>query len=315
MRFQLVLVLLATIVCFAIGGVRFRERWASTQTYASAESAGKWMLVTGDYSGLRGSSRDRGTEPVTGFASLQANQAWDLSPDFRRAALVDTYSYSGSPGIKVFAANRTDPIAEAAPTTGGTFYCPLFDDDGSLLFLETRGSIGAIRRLDVPKVDSANSTSRVTDVRTATPLSYTDCFERTLDGETLAWVGSDSMIHVARKSSSGGYLGDHKTFAGIEFAMNDSGTEIAIRDGAGIHLVDVASGTQRTLTSDPVYSTLVDFSPDGRWVAVMTAGSFSGSTMSALRTSDASVIALPVPRNSYHYAQPGQALARWVSRP
>ena len=77
----------------------------------------------------------------------------------------------------------------------------------------------------------------------------------------------------------------------------------------------LASGTQRTLTGYPVYSTLVDFSPDERWVAVMTAGSFSGTTMSALRTSDASVIALPVPRSSYHYAQPGQALARWVPRP
>jgi len=313
-RFQLFLVGLATIVCFLIGGARWRERIMSTQTYASAERSGRWMIVSGDYTGLRGTSRDRGTESISGFSNVQANQAWDLSPDQRRAALVDTYSYSGSPGIKVFAANRADPIAEAAPSSGATFYCPLFDDNGSLLFLETLGSYGELRRLDVPKVDSANATSRVTDVRTATVISSSDCFERTADGEHLAWYGSDSQIHIARSTPSG-FLGDHKSFPGTEFALSSDGSQLAVRDGSGIQIIDVATGNQRQLTSDPTYSTLIDFSPDGRWLAVMKAGSFSANGLVALRVSDASIISLPTNRGSYFYAQPGQVAARWVARP
>ena len=314
MRFQLVLVGLATLVCFLIGGARWREKILSTQTYASAERTGNWMIVSGDYAGLHGSSRDRGTEEIQGFTSLQANQAWDLSPDLHRAALVDTYSYSGSPGLKVFASGRTDPLAETAPSNGATFYCPLFDDDGSLLFLETKGSYGNVRRLDVPKADSAVATSRVTDVRTATALSYSDCFERTDDGDHLAWFGSDSQIHVARSTPSG-FLGDHKMFPGTEFAFSSDGALLAIRDGLGIHIVEVASGTDRILTADPTFSTIIDFSPDGRWLAVMTTGSFSAGGMVALRVSDASVISLPMPRNTYYYSQAGGVAARWVQRP
>lgn len=308
------LVGLTTLVCFLIGGARWREKILSTQTYASAERAGNWMMVSGDYSGLRGASRDRGTEEIPGFTSFQANQAWDLSPDLRRAALVDTYSYSGSPGLKVFASHRGDPIAEAAPSSGATFYCPLFDDDGSLLFLESQGSYGNVRRLDVPKADKGAATSRVTDVRTATALSYSDCFERTDDGDHLAWYGSDSKIHVARSTPSG-FLGDHKEFAGTEFALSSDGAQLAIRDGLGIHIIDVATGTDRILTSDPTFTTLIDFSPDGRWLAVMTAGSFSAGGMVALRVSDASVISLPMARNTYYYSQPGGVAARWIQRP
>lgn len=314
MRFQLFLVGLASIVCFALGGARWWEMWNATFSFAAAESAGRWMLVTGDYSGLHGSSRARGNEDIPGFANVQANQAWDVAHDLRRAALVDTYSYSGSPGLKVYAARRPDPIAETAPAPGSTFYCPLFDDDGSLLFLDTKGTSGTLRRLDVPKVDSANATSRVTNVRTATELKYDDCPELTLDGDHAAWIGTDSQIHVARRTPSG-YLGDHKAFPGNEFAMTDDGAQLAIRDGSGIHIVDVATGTDRLLTSDPTYGTLIDFSPDGRWLALMVTGSFSASGVKALRTSDAQVVAIPSSRSAYYYPQAGQSIARWIARP
>jgi hypothetical protein len=313
-RFQLLLVGLASIVCFALGGARWWEMWNATFSFAAAEGAGRWMLVTGDYSGLHGSSRARGNEEIPGFSNVQANQAWDVTRDLRRAALVDTYSYSGSPGLKVYAARRADPIAEAVPAYGTTFYCPLFHEDGSLLFLETTGASGTLRRLDVPRVDSANATSRVTDVRTATGLKYDDCPELTLDGDHLAWIGTDSQIHVARHTPSG-YLGDHKAFPGLEFAMTDDGSQLAMRDGTGIHIIEIATGTDRLLTSDPAYGTLVDFSPDGRWISVMTTGSFSSGGIKALRTSDAQVVGFPSSRSAYYYPQAGQSIARWISRP
>lgn len=315
MRFQLVLVGLATIVCFALGGARWREKLVSMSSFNHAASAGKWVLVTADYSGLHATSRDRGTEDVPGFSSVQVNQAWDLAPDFRRAALVDTYSYNGNPGLKVFAARRPDPLAETAPAGGSSFYCPLFDHDGAVLFYDATGTTNTkLRRLEVPRVDSANATSRVTDVRLAAPPRYDDCFERTDDGEVLAWVGSDSQIHLARRSG-GGFLADHKAFPGVEFAMNADGSRIAIRDGSGIRIVDVAAGTDRLLTSDATYSTLIDFSPDGQWLGVMSAGSFSTTGMTALRLTDAQPVAISGPRNHYYYHQPGQVGTRWFARP
>lgn len=314
MRFQLLLVGLATVVCFALGSARWRDMWLSTRTFSEAESSGRWMLVTGDYNGLHASSRARGTESIPGFSNVQANQAWDVSRDLRRAALVDSYSYSGSPGLKVYAARRPDPIAEAPPASGNAFYCPLFEPDGSLLFLDTTGVSGRVRRLDVPKADSANATSRVTDVRTATAVKYDDCPELTLDGGHLAWIGTDSLIHIARETPSG-FLGDHKSFSGTEFALNDDGSQLAIRDGSGIRVVDVATGTDRLLTSNTSYGTLIDFSPDGRWIAVMVSGSFSARGVRALRTTDAQEITLPTSRSAYYYPQPGQSIARWIARP
>ena len=318
MRFQVILVGLAALVCFAIGGVRLRSKLLSDQTYSRAERAGRWVMLTGDYSGIHSSSRWNGTVNLTEFGSVQASQAWDVSEDHRRVAVIDNYSYATSPGLKVYAARRSDALAEAAPAAGNTFYCPTFDDDGSLLFLETTGNVGSLRRLDVPKTDGASRTTRVRDVRTATAIRYDDCFERSGDGEWLAWYGTDAQIHIARKAGTGasaGYLADHKSFPGSEFSLSDDGASLSVRDGVDIKIIDVGSSSTRVLTSDATYSGLVDFSPDGTWLATITAGTFSGRGFVALRTGDATPVTLQGTRSAYYYQQPGQTVARWTTQP
>ena len=314
MRFQLLLVGLATVVCFALGASRWRAQILSSHTFSSAERKGGWVLVTGDYSGIRATSRGDGTERIRGFENVNANQGWDVSEDFRRVALIDAYSYSGSPGLKVYAAHRATPIAETAPASGNTFYCPLFDADGSLLFLDATGYTNMrLRRLKVPATDGAAATSRVYEVMLASTIEHGDCPERSDDGELLAWVGSGGQVHLARRSS-GGYLADHKKFPGTEFALSPDGASLAIRDGTGISIVDVTSGAKRLLTADATYGTLVDFSPDGQWLASVTNSALSGRGVTAIRTSDAAVVSIPMGRTAYLYPQPGVTAARWIAR-
>lgn len=317
MRFQLLIVGLATVLSFVFGIGRWRATIASARAFDRDETAGRWRIVVGDYEGIHTLTRSAGRSPVAGLSRLAANQAWNVTPDLARAAIVDNYSYSGNPGIKVYAANAPNPLAESAPPAGSAYYCPVFDLDGSLLFVEAVAQVGALRRLDVPRspASAKGPSSIVTDVRTATPLRFDDCLELSGDGTRLAWLGSDLQVHVARRTPSG-FLGDHRTFAGTEFAMSEDGATIAVRDGGGISIVEVASGARALLTSDTSYGTLLDFSPDGRWLAVIAVPSISSrGGITTLRVRDGAKVRMPATRSAFYFMQPGQIAGRWIATP
>lgn len=316
MRFQLLLVGLATAVCIAVGGMRLRAKLVADTSFARAERAGRWTMITGDYAGLHRSSRWGGAGFLPGFENTQASQAWDVSADLELIAIVvDGYGgYGTNPGVKVFPSKAVgyEPVAEIAPSSGAA-YCPLFDEDRDVLFLESRTGGGVLRRLDIPEKGSQRSTALVRDVRTASPLHYGDCFERSTDGERLAWIGTDGRVHVASRSSDGSYLLDHKTFAGSDFALSPDGKTLAVRDGTGVSIVNVESGAQRQLLPKPL--SLVDFSPDGTWLSVIGDGSLMGRSFLAVRVGDATEVTMEQPPRSYYGSQPGTAPGRWISLP
>lgn len=310
MRFQLLLVGIATIVCVAIGGMRLRTKLMADSIFTRAERDGRWVMVTGGYGGLHMTSGWGGDRPVPGFGSVQTSQSWDVSPDFERVATLEYYgsyaSYGSNPGIKVFVLGSNLPLDEVAAPAGGGVGCPRFDEDEGLLFLESRGTSTTLRRLEIPGV--------VRDVPLATPIRYSDCFDLAENGERLAWVGTDGFVHVARRVPGEGYTSDHRTFPGNDFALSPDGARLALSDATGVSIIELDSGSRRLLPMSAV--SLVDFSPDGTWLSVIRSGAaMSGRTFTAIRIGDGTEATLRQPPQTWYGAQPGQAPGRWMIAP
>ena len=312
MRFQLILITLLSIVSIGIGAAKWRARIMAVTRYEYAERSGKWVFVLGDWQGVRTWSRSRGVEKVAGFTSTQTYQGFDVTPDLRRLVTVDSYSYSGSPGLRVYSSRNGTILAEGATSSGGTGFCPLFDEDGNVLFLDARGSIGELKRLAVPQNEIPKMPwSNVVNVATPIQVRVDDCFELSEDGTTLAWVGSDMKIHVAERAGND-YTADHKVFGGLQFALSPNGAQLATMEPTGVTIVDIANGNRRILPDSTGYASIIGFSPDGQWIALHGGSGLRLSRASALRISDGAPVSLEI--DGYYAYSTQQVTTRWRAR-
>ena len=305
MKWQVVMVALATMVALFLGASRWSARITAGSAYSKQAADGKWLLIYGDNAGIRtltGASSN--PEPLHGFEKLPAYMTggFDVTSDLQRMAWVDSTNYS-EPSVRLVPARHVEKaIAFANAGSGHQLLCPLIDVDGSVLVLENanNGQAWELRRMSAPANERpATSPRSLAPVALPAGITADDCFERSTDGSVFAWLGTDQQIHYTTRAANGSFGADTKT-AGSDFELASDGSFVATTEG-GTRLVhvDTATGTRTTVTEELKSGRTVAISPDGRWILATTVSSFGGGGWTAFRVRDGAEVPLHVGGSAY----------------
>lgn len=329
MRFQFFALAVAIIVSLAVGAGKWRARMTAASDFSRQEREGRWIFVQADTTGVMTWSRAEGRDSVRHYRNVHiADAAASLTatPDLARVAYVDNSKWD-APGVAVRAASISEkPIAIAATTQGHQIACPRFDADGSLLFLDTGtwqpasmsgGSYAAARpasvltRASLPVDDTVVESVRMRPVRLAAAIAADDCPDLSADGSLLAWVGTDHMVHIAKRAGDH-FLDDHKTFTGMDADLSPDGEWLAMVDGGKLVKVDVASGSRDTIAQTRGGFRVGAISPDGTWIAVKENVGMGSGGWTAYRVKDGAPVALDLPQRVGYYG--GDHEKVWIAR-
>lgn len=289
MKWQVLLVSIAAVFAFALGTSRWKARLTASSDLTHDARDGGWTFVYGDTAGLRLQGPSGSSATLPGFEKLGYQVgAFDVTPDLSRVAYVDQYNYS-RPQLKVVPSHRVErPLAIAQGASGTQYQCPLFDADGSVLFLRNNTSSTqgwSMERLYVPE-HGGHVSSTTARVALDVAPSADDCFEESADGETLAWLGTDHEVHLARRAADGFRPAAHWPINGsYSFELAPSGAWIAVMDGSRLVTVDAATG-KRTEIAPNAGAMVLAVSPDSEWIAVEQPMGLSGGGVKAFRVRD-----------------------------
>lgn len=314
MRWQLLLLSLATVAALWIGTAKWKDRLRASSDFGHDERGWSLVLPNESSSGLETWSRHDGVETLTGTESLSAQNGFDVSADLSLVAVTepDTGTGTGAQLRVIERANRTNPRAWV-DGNGTGFACPLFTPDGStLIFGHTTTpnysmyggatARGTLETIDVPPGAALHADTG----RPLIPgeIQFDDCPELSQDGKTIAWLGTDLSVHVG--SLAGGSIQPSgKPVSGSDFELAPDGTWLAMNDGGRLAKVDIASGA-KTQLAPLVIQRVLSVSPDGTWVIVQGSGSYGSLVYTAIRVRDGAPVALSVPGPSYYYGYGGQ---------
>ncbi|HVO31124.1 MAG TPA: hypothetical protein VMV18_10320 [bacterium] len=312
MKWQILMLSIATAFALALGGARWRARLGARAAFSHAAEEGHWQLVIGE-----ATYGNNGLKTLTGLGSpvvLPGTEklgynvgGYDLLPDLSRIAWIDMSNYS-EPQLKVGAPHHLDRPLEftAQLSPGDTLSCPLFEPDGSVLYLEQSGTptgTGLLRtklqRLPPPPERATREAAHPAAVALDFAVAGDDCFEESADGNVLAFVGTDHQIHFAMRSGDG-FRTSPGSYSGADFELAPDGNWIATVSGGKLVRVEVVSGAQQTIADGMGTGHVLAISPDGRWVLVTDIGSLGGSSLNAIRVSDGAPVPLSGGGNGYY---------------
>lgn len=314
MKWQILLLSLATIVAFAVGGAKWRARFRASADLEAAERAGKWTLVVPNSPGIELRSRARGVVEVPKpWRDVNSYESIDASPDLHRLTWIDATQYdrpkvvvasSDAPKVPLF----THEVQGARQ--GAQLSCPTFDaDEAAVLWYETdpygipSGSYGRPATRLMRKPLAVDGEAR--EIALPVAAGQEDCFEQSSDGKVFAWVGTDGQIHVANRDPQGS-LAHVRGFAGSDFALSRDGTFLAVNEYGRLAKVEIPSGN-RAFVGDARIPRVYALSPDDRWVLTQATGAYNSST--AWRLSDGA----PVPMGTVGMNFLGARRHLWIA--
>jgi hypothetical protein len=314
MRWQLLLLSLATVAALWIGTAKWKDRLRASSDFGHDERGWSLVLPNESTSGLETWSRHGGVTMLTGTESLSAQNGFDVSADLSLVAVTepDTGTGAGSQLRVIERANRTNPRTWV-DGNGTGFACPLFTPDGkTLLFGHTTtpnysmygGSTarGTFEAIDVPAGTALHADTGRAVI--AGEIQFDDCPELSKDGTRIAWLGTDLSVHVGSVAATN-IQPVGQPIAGSDFELAPDGTWLALNDGGRLAKVDIASGA-KTQLAPLVIQRVLSVSPDGTWVIVQGSGSYGSLVYTAIRVRDGAPVTLSVPGPSYYYGYGGQ---------
>lgn len=311
MKWQMLLLSLATIVAFGVGGAKWRARFRAAGELESAERRGKWVLVVPRSPGIELRSRADGVVDVPKpWRDVAAHDSIDVTPDLRRVAWIDATRYDKPQVIVASADAPKSPLVSHEGIPGSQLSCATFDADGGLLWYQTdpyaTSSMGYVRpqtRL-FGLAPGAKTPREITLPIAGAPE---DCFERSADGLVIGWAGTDGQIHTGRRDPAGG-LALLKSFSGTDFALSRDGTFVVLNQSGRLAKGDVATGSIANV-GEARSSRIYALSPDDEWV-LGQGPTYNVSV--AWRLSDAAPVQMSVPVTNYGSISRRQTWIAWT---